>query len=145
MKQTVDIDNVRYTGQVSDPVGDLLARIRNASQALHDELALPSSKLLVSVARLLKREGYIDDVRVEDGRYCKVLVLRLRYTADRKSVITGLKRVSKPGQRQYASHSRLPRVLGGLGIAILSTSRGVMTSKEAYGHGVGGEVLCHVW
>ena len=145
MKQTVDIDTIRYTGQVSDPVSDMLARIRNASQALHDEVALPSSKLLAEIARILKREGYIDDVRVEDGKYCKVLILRLRYSADRKSVITGLKRMSKPGQREYASHSKLPKVLGGLGVAILTTSRGIITSKEAAGHGVGGEVLCHVW
>lgn len=145
MKQTVDIDNVRYTGQVSDPVSDMLSRIRNASNALHDEVALPSSKFLEQIARILEREGYIDGSRVEQGTYCKVLVVRLKYTQDRKPVITGLRRVSKPGRREYASSTRLPKVLGGLGIAVLSTSRGVMTSKEAAGHHVGGEVLCYVW
>ncbi len=145
MKQTVDIDTVRYTGQISDTVADMLTRVRNASKSQHDEVALPSSKLLEQVSRILKREGYIEDYRVEQGRYGKVLVLRLKYTQDRKAVITGLRRVSKPGQRQYAASARLPKVLGGLGIAILSTSRGVMTSKEAAGHGVGGEVLCYVW
>ena len=145
MKQTVDISKVRYTGQVSDPLGDLLARLRNASNALHDELAVPSSKLLVEVARLLKREGYIEDYRTEQGDYCNVLIIRLKYTQDRKQVVTGLKRVSKPGRREYAPSSKLPRVLGGLGVAIMSTSKGVMTSKEAAGHGVGGEVLLHVW
>lgn len=145
MKHKIDIQNIRYTGQVSDPVADMLARLRNASNALHEEVAMPSSKTLTEVARLLKREGYIEDYRVEDGNYCKVLVIELRYTQDRKPVITGLKRVSKPGQRQYAQHSRLPKVLGGMGVAIMSTSRGMMTSKEAAGHHVGGEVVCHVW
>lgn len=145
MKQTVDIAEIRYTGQVSDPVADMLARVRNASRALHDEVAMPSSRLLVEIARLLKREGYIEDYRVEQGSYCKVLVIRLKYTVDRKPVITGLKRVSKPGQRIYAQRDKLPKVLGGLGVAIMSTSRGVITSKEASGHQVGGEVLCHVW
>jgi small subunit ribosomal protein S8 len=145
MKQTVDIDNVRYKGQITDPVADMLTRIRNASQSLHDEVAIPSSKLLVAIARLLKREGYVEDFRTEQGRYCSVLVVRLKYTNDRKPVIIGLRRMSKPGRREYASHARLPKVLGGLGVAILTTSRGVMTSKEAAGHGIGGEVLCHVW
>jgi small subunit ribosomal protein S8 len=145
MKQTVDYNTVRYTGQVSDPLADMLARIRNAGVALHDEVALPSSKFLVEVCRILKREGYIDDYGLEDGQYCKVLVIKLKYTQDRKHVITGLKRVSKPGRREYASSGKLPKVLGGLGVAILTTSRGVMTSKEAAGHRVGGEVLAHVW
>lgn len=145
MKQTVDIDNVRYTGQVTDPLGDMLTRIRNGAKSLHDEVAMPSSKLLVEVARILKREGYVEDYRVEDGHYGKVLVVRLKYKSDRKSVINGLKRRSKPGRREYTGHARLPRVLGGLGIAVVSTSRGVMTSKEASGHGVGGEVLAYVW
>jgi len=145
MKQTVDIDNIRYTGQVSDPVADMLARIRNASQSLHDEVAMPASKLLVNVARILKREGYVEDYRTEQGSYCQVLVVRLKYSSDRKPVINCMRRRSKPGQREYVSHSRLPKVLGGLGVAILTTSRGVMTSKEASGHKIGGEVLCHVW
>lgn len=145
MKQVVEIENLRYTGQVNDPVADMLSRIRNAARAQHDEVAVPHSRLLEQIAKILKREGYADDVRVEQGKYTKVLIIKLRYSIDRKSVINGLKRMSRPGRRQYAQHTKLPRVLGGLGIAILSTSRGVMTSKEASGHGVGGEVLCWVW
>lgn len=145
MKQTIDISEVRYKGQVSDTVGDMLTRIRNASHALKDEVAMPSSKLLENIARILKREGYIDGYSVEQGTYTKVLVVRLKYTQDRKQVITGIRRMSKPGRREYAPSSRLPKVLGGLGIAVMSTSKGVMTSKEAAGHKVGGEVLCYVW
>lgn len=145
MKQTLDIAQVRHTGQVSDPVADMLTRIRNAGVAMHDEIAMPSSKLLVEVARILKREGYIEDSRTEQGDFCNVLIIKLRYTSDRKPVINGAKRVSKPGRREYTTKDRLPRVLGGMGIAIMSTSRGVTTSKEAAGHGVGGEVLCWVW
>jgi small subunit ribosomal protein S8 len=145
MKQTIDITEIRYKGQVNDPVGDMLTRIRNASRALKDEVAMPSSKLLENIARILKREGYIDDYSVEQGTYCKVLLVKLKYTNDRKQVITGIRRMSKPGRREYAPSSRLPKVLGGLGVAIMSTSRGVMTSKEASGHNVGGEVICYVW
>lgn len=145
MKQTIDISEIRYRGQVNDPVGDMLTRVRNASRALKDEVAMPSSKLLEAIARILKREGYVDDYSVEQGQYCKVLVVKLKYTHDRKQVITGIRRMSKPGRREYVPSSRLPKVLGGLGIAILSTSKGVMTSKEASGHNVGGEVLCYVW
>ncbi|MCW2972782.1 MAG: rpsH [Thermoleophilia bacterium] len=145
MKQTIDISEIRYKGQVNDTVGDMLTRIRNASRALKDEVAMPSSKLLENISRILKREGYIDDYSVEQGNYTKVLVVKLKYTHDRKQVITGIRRMSKPGRREYANSQRLPKVLGGLGVAILSTSRGVMTSKEAAGHKVGGEVLCYVW
>lgn len=145
MKQTIDISEIRYRGQVNDPVGDMLTRLRNASRALKDEVAMPSSKLLEAIARILKREGYIEDYSVEQGQYCRVLVVKLKYTQDRRQVITGIRRMSKPGRREYVPSSRLPKVLGGLGIAILSTSRGVMTSKEASGHNVGGEVLCYVW
>jgi small subunit ribosomal protein S8 len=145
MKQTIDIKDIRYTGQISDTVGDLLTRIRNASRALKDEVAVPSSKLLVAIVRILKREGYIEDFSVEQGDYTKVLVVKLKYTHDRKQVITGIRRISRPGRREYAPSSRLPKVLGGLGIAVLSTSRGVLTSKEAASHKVGGEVLCYVW
>jgi len=145
MKQTIDISEIRYKGQINDTVGDMLTRIRNASRALKDEVAMPSSKLLENISRILKREGYIDDYSVEQGNYTKVLVVKLKYTHDRKQVITGIRRMSKPGRREYANSQRLPKVLGGLGVAILSTSRGVMTSKEAAGHKVGGEVLCYVW
>ncbi len=145
MKQTIDISEIRYRGQINDPVGDMLTRVRNASRALKDEVAMPSSKLLEAIARILKREGFIEDYSVEQGQYCKVLLVKLKYTHDRKQVITGIRRMSKPGRREYAPSSRLPKVLGGLGVAIMSTSRGVMTSKEASGHNVGGEVLCYVW
>ena len=145
MKQTIDISEIRYKGQINDTVGDMLTRIRNASRALKDEVAMPSSKLLENISRILKREGYIDDYSVEQGNYTKVLVVKLKYTHDRKQVITGIRRMSKPGRREYANSQRLPKVLGGLGVAVLSTSRGVMTSKEAAGHKVGGEVLCYVW
>jgi small subunit ribosomal protein S8 len=145
MKQIIDISEIRYRGQINDPVGDMLTRVRNASRALKDEVAMPSSKLLEAIARILKREGYVDDYSVEQGQYCKVLVVKLKYTQDRRQVITGIRRMSKPGRREYVPSSRLPKVLGGLGVAILSTSRGVMTSKEASGHNVGGEVLCYVW
>jgi small subunit ribosomal protein S8 len=145
MKQTIDIAKIRYTGQINDTVGDLLTRIRNASMSLHDEVAVPCSNLLEQICRILAREGYIESYRVEQGDYSKVLVVSLRYTNDRKPVISGIKRISKPGQRHYAGSKKLPKVLGGLGISILTTSRGVMTSKEASGHGVGGEVLAHVW
>ena len=130
---------------MTDPIADMLTRIRNASRALKDEVAMPSSKLLENISRILKREGYIDDYSVEQGNYTKVLVVKLKYTHDRKQVITGIRRMSKPGRREYANSQRLPKVLGGLGVAVLSTSRGVMTSKEAAGHKVGGEVLCYVW
>jgi small subunit ribosomal protein S8 len=145
MKQNIDTQNIRYTGQVSDPVADMLARLRNAAVAQHEAVAMPSSKLLVSIARILKREGYVAEYEETQGKYSKVLVVRLKYNNSRKPAITGMKRMSKPGLRQYAKTGRMPKVLGGLGVAIMSTSRGVMTSKEAAGHGVGGEVLAHVW
>ena len=145
MTQPSDNSEIRYRGPVNDPVGDMLTRVRNASRALKDEVAMPSSKLLEAIARILKREGYVEDYSVEQGQYCKVLVVKLKYTQDRKQVITGIRRMSKPGRREYAPSTRLPKVLGGLGVAIMSTSRGVMTSKEASGHNVGGEVLCYVW
>src|SRR5688500_5149504 len=121
MKQTIDISEIRYRGQVNDPVGDMLTRVRNASRALKDEVAMPSSKLLEAIARLLSREGYIDDYSVEQGQYCKVLLVKLKYTQHRKQVITGIRRMSKPGRREYAPSTRLPKVLGGLGVAIMST------------------------
>ena len=144
MKQLIDIDSVRDAG-AGDPVSDMLTRIRNATQALHDEVAMPTSNLRRNIARLLEREGYINSWREQDGQYTKVLILELRYTADRRAAISGLRRVSKPGRRVYMGSTELPRVLGGLGVSIVSTSRGVMTSKEAAGNGVGGEVLCSVW
>lgn len=145
MEQVLDIDDVRLTGPINDKVADMLARIRNASAVMKDEVAMPSSKLLVNVCRIMRREGYINSYRVETGNFGEVLIIGLRYGQDRTSIITGMKRVSKPGRRVYFGTTELPRVRGGLGIAIMSTSKGVMTSKEAAGHGVGGEVLCTVW
>jgi small subunit ribosomal protein S8 len=125
----------------------MLTRIRNAIKALHDRVELPSSKLKEEIARILKEEGYVRDYHVEEPGALpyKVLVIELKYGRSRERVLTGLKRVSKPGRRIYASKDRLPRVLGGMGTAILSTSRGVITSRTAAQEGVGGEVICFVW
>ena len=130
---------------LTDPVADMLTRIRNANRALHETASMPSSKLKVEIARLLKEEGYITDYRVEDGASYAVLTIVLKYGRGRERVLTDLKRVSKPGRRIYARKDRLPRVLGGMGISILSTSRGLMTSRTAAEQGVGGEVVCFVW
>ena len=131
---------------LTDPVADMLTRIRNANKALHDSVEIPSSKLKEEIARILKEEGYVRDYRVEqDARPYKVLVIELKYGRGRERVLTGLKRISKPGRRIYAGKDALPRVLGGMGTAILSTSRGVITSRTAEREGVGGEVICFVW
>jgi small subunit ribosomal protein S8 len=130
---------------VSDPVADLLTRIRNANLARHEKVTLPSSKLKVEIAKLLQEEGYIEgwDV-VKDGQFLSLTII-LKYSDSRERVIKGLKRISKPGRRIYAKHDRLPKVLGGLGTAILSTPTGVITSRQAAERGIGGEVLCFVW
>jgi small subunit ribosomal protein S8 len=130
---------------LTDPVADMLTRIRNANKALHDSTSMPASKLKVEIARLLKEEGYITDYSVETGESFDNLVIKLKYGRGRERVLTDLKRVSKPGRRIYARKDRLPRVLGGMGISILSTSRGLMTSRKAAEEGVGGEVVCFVW
>ena len=130
---------------LTDPVADMLTRIRNANKALHDTTQMPSSKLKVEIARLLKEEGYIKDYRVDKGEAFDTLVVELKYVRGRQRALTDLKRVSKPGRRIYARKDRLPRVLGGMGISILSTSRGLMTSRRAEEEGVGGEVVCFVW
>ena len=135
---------------LTDPVADMLTRIRNANKALHETTRMPSSKLKMEIARILKEEGYIRDFHVEEGGDAgdlpyKVLVVELKYGRSRERVLNGLKRVSKPGRRIYASKDRLPRVLGGMGTAILSTSRGVITSRTAEREGIGGEVICFVW
>jgi small subunit ribosomal protein S8 len=130
---------------LTDPVADMLTRIRNANKALHDTTAMPSSKLKVEIARLLKEEGYIKDFRVENGAAYPQLTIELKYGRGRERVLTDLKRVSKPGRRIYARKDRLPRVLGGMGTAILSTSSGLMTSRTAQEQGVGGEVVCFIW
>ena len=130
---------------LTDPVADMLTRIRNANKALHDTTSMPTSKLKVEIARLLKEEGYITDYSVESGESFDNLVIKLKYGRGRERVLTDLKRVSKPGRRIYARKDRLPRVLGGMGISILSTSRGLMTSRKAAEEGIGGEVVCFIW
>ena len=130
---------------LTDPVADMLTRIRNANKALHEQTSMPASKLKVEIARLLKDEGYITDFSVEPGESFDILVIQLKYGRGRERVLTNLKRVSKPGRRIYARKDRLPRVLGGMGISILSTSRGLMTSRRAAEEGIGGEVVCFVW
>ena len=129
---------------VTDPIADMLTRIRNAVQARHENVVIPSSKEKLEIARILKEEGYITDFTVE-GEDRKNIVVTLKYGKNDEKVITGLKRISKPGLRVYAQADKLPRVLNGLGIAILSTSKGVMTDKEAKAKHVGGEVLAYVW
>jgi small subunit ribosomal protein S8 len=130
---------------LTDPVADMLTRIRNANKALHDTAEMPSSKLKVEIARILKEEGYIRDFRVDESGTHPTLVVELKYGRSRERVLNGLKRVSKPGRRIYARKDRLPRVLGGMGTAILSTSRGIVTSRTAEAQGIGGEVICFVW
>jgi small subunit ribosomal protein S8 len=131
---------------LTDPVADMLTRIRNANKALHDHVQMPNSRLKIEIARILKEEGYVRDYHVEktDLPY-DLLVIELKYGRKRERVLTGLKRISKPGRRVYAGKDRLPRVLGGMGTAILSTSRGVITSRTAEAEGIGGEVICFVW
>jgi small subunit ribosomal protein S8 len=133
---------------MTDPVADFLTRIRNAITAAHETVDIPSSKLKTEIARILKEQGYIADYELEAPNVDhpgQVLRVRLKYTEDRRSAISGLRRVSRPGQRSYVGHSEIPKVLGGMGTAIVSTSRGVMTGHEARQAGVGGEVVAHVW
>lgn len=130
---------------MTDPIADMLSRIRNANHAHHDVVAMPSSKIKVNIAEILKQEGYIEDYKVEDEKVGKSLTLNLKYGPTRESSIAGLRRVSKPGLRVYAKSTNLPHVLGGLGIAILSTSSGLLTNQQAAKKGVGGEVLAYVW
>jgi small subunit ribosomal protein S8 len=130
---------------LTDPVADMLARIRNANKALHEKAEMPTSRMKEQIARILKEEGYIADYHVQKGASFDTLVIQLKYGRSRERVITDLKRVSKPGRRVYARKDRLPRVLGGMGVAILSTSSGLVTSRTAEERGIGGEVVCFVW
>jgi small subunit ribosomal protein S8 len=130
---------------MTDPIADLLARIRNASLAFKDDIQLDHSKLKEEVARILTREGYVEGYRVEDQPPRRILIVEMKYGPDRERVISGLQRVSKPGRRVYADRAHLPRVQGGLGVAILSTSQGMMSDRQAARRGIGGEVLCYVW
>lgn len=129
---------------MTDPIADMLSRIRNAIMAQHDRVEIPLSKLKTRIAEILKREGYISDYSVNIEHPSR-LTLILKYGRDRNSAIIGMQRKSRPGRRVYVSHKELPKVLNGMGIAIVSTSQGVLTSAEARKHGVGGEVLCEVW
>jgi small subunit ribosomal protein S8 len=129
----------------TDPVADMLARIKNANKALHETAEMPSSRMKQEIARLLKEEGYIKDYRVDKGESFDTLVVELKFGPKRERIITDLKRISKPGRRVYAQKDRLPRVLGGMGTAIMSTSNGLVTSRTAQELGVGGEVVCFIW
>jgi len=132
---------------MTDPIADMLTRIRNANIAMHDEVIMPSSKLKVALAEVLKKEGYIADYKAEDNTngQGQLLIVDMKYSVDRQRVISGLKRVSKPGLRVYSKRDAIPRVLGGLGVVILSTSNGLITDRAARKARVGGEVLCYVW
>ena len=130
---------------MTDPVADMLTRLRNANSAFHDQVSMPSSKLKVRIADILKAEGYITQWREDEAEVGKTLVLDLKFGPNRERSIAGLKRISKPGLRVYAKSTNLPHVLGGLGIAILSTSSGLLTDRQAGKKGVGGEVLAYVW
>jgi len=130
---------------MTDPIADMLTRLRNASAAHHDEVAMPHSKIKQGIAEILKSEGYVADVRTEDAQVGQTLVVGLKYGPHRERSISGVRRVSKPGLRVYAKRGDMPRVLGGLGIAIISTSSGLLTDRQAEQKGVGGEVLAYVW
>jgi small subunit ribosomal protein S8 len=130
---------------MTDPIADMLTRVRNANSAYHDTVAMPYSKLKAHIAEILQQEGYIDSFAVTDAEVGKTLTVTLKYGPNRERSIAGLRRVSKPGLRVYAKSTNLPRVLGGLGVAILSTSSGLLTDRQAQKRGVGGEVLAYVW
>ena len=130
---------------VSDPIADMLTRIRNAIMARHDFVPVPASKMKLSIARILKEEGFITDYEVLRGKPYRVIKIYLKYQDRNKPVLVGLERVSKPGLRVYTQSKEIPRVYGGLGIAILSTAMGVMTGHQAWRRGIGGELLCYVW
>ena len=129
---------------MTDPIADMLTRIRNAAQAQHEHTVLPSSKLKAHIAEILKQEGFIDDYRVDAGVQ-NSLTIFLKYSRDRQSAFVGMRRASRPGRRFYVGHHDIPRVQNGMGVAILSTSAGLMTDREARDQRVGGEVLCEVW
>ncbi len=133
---------------LSDPIADMLTRIRNAVMAGHPTVAIPHSKMKMAIAQILKDEGFIEDVTLEEGKPAPVMVIKLKYWGqrrERRPVITNLKRVSKPGRRVYVGKDEIPWVLSGMGIAILTTPKGIMTGQQAHRLGVGGEVLCYVW
>jgi len=132
---------------MTDPIADMLTRIRNANVVMHDQVRMPASKQKAALAAILQKEGYIEGFSVADdpGRPGSVLTVDMKYSPERERTISGLRRISKPGLRVYSKASEVPRVLGGLGVAVLSTSRGLMSDREARKAGVGGEILCFVW
>ncbi|MBK5225187.1 MAG: 30S ribosomal protein S8 [Thermoleophilia bacterium] len=130
---------------VNDPIADMLTRIRNANNGFKDNVEMPASKVKVEIARLLKEEGYITDYALLRGEAFDNIVVDLKYGKDRQKVISGLRRISKPGRRVYAPKEAIPKVLGGLGTALISTSKGMMTGREAQKNGIGGEVICFIW
>ncbi|MCI5825729.1 MAG: 30S ribosomal protein S8 [Arcanobacterium sp.] len=130
---------------MTDPIADMLTRLRNANAAYHETVSMPFSKMKGRIAEILQREGYIEKYEVEDARVGKTLILTLKYGAARERALAGVRRISKPGLRVYAKSTKLPQVLGGLGVAIISSSSGLLTDREAKEKGVGGEVLAYVW
>ncbi len=130
---------------MTDPIADMLTRIRNANQMRYKEVEVPASKMKISIAEILKNEGYIADYKIKKNNVQDIIVLNLKYGQNKERVITGLKRISKPGLRVYAKAEELPRVLNGLGIAIISTSKGLMVDREARKESLGGEVLAYIW
>lgn len=131
--------------KVTDPISDMLTRIRNANSAGKAEVSMPSTKVLVEIARVIAEEGYIEGYSIEDTTPQKTLHVTLKYGARRARVISGIKRISKPGLRIYTTADKLPRVLGGLGTAVISTSKGMMCDRDARKQGVGGELICYIW
>ncbi len=130
---------------ITDPIADMLTRIRNAILARHDSVLVPSSRMKLAIARILKEEGFIKDYEVLKGKPQRIIKIQLKYMDKKEPVLTGLQRVSKPGLRVYVQRAEIPRVYGGLGIAILSTPQGVMTGQQAWRQNVGGELICYVW
>lgn len=130
---------------ISDPIADMLTRIRNAIIARHDSVLIPASKMKLAITRILKGEGFISDYEVLRGKNYRVIKIQLKYDDNNQAVISGIERVSKPGLRVYTGVKEIPRVYGGLGVAIVSTPKGVMTGQQAWRQGVGGELLCYVW
>jgi small subunit ribosomal protein S8 len=130
---------------ITDQIGDMLTRIRNAAMVRHDTVEMPASKLKIAVLKILKEEGFILDYELIKGRPERLIKVRLKYGENSKSLISGIERISKPGLRVYAQRYEIPRVYGGMGVAILSTPKGVITGQQARKEGVGGEVICHVW
>jgi len=130
---------------ISDPIADMLTRIRNAIMARHDFVLVPASRMKLSIARILKEEGFISDYEVLKGKPQRVIKMHLKYSDKNRSLLSGLERASKPGLRVYVQRQEIPRVYGGTGIAIISTSKGIMTGQQAWRRGLGGELLCYIW